>query len=136
VSGLPCLGLTPGLTSFQPYGTPSEALASPKYHCSVNLDFCPRIRNKCHLASNSLRQTDLLSTYKFYDTSLSDKIEHAFQALALDETRAPFSPAVWERLKDNRNMTDLRQVWFPGNHGNCGGGWPDTGIANLSLTCQ
>ncbi|KAL7935988.1 hypothetical protein V8C35DRAFT_296556 [Trichoderma chlorosporum] len=71
--------------------------------------------------------------YRWHDTSLSDRIEHAFQALALDETRAPFSPAVWERLPENRLTTDLRQVWFPGNHGNCGGGWPDQEAANASL---
>ncbi|PTD09851.1 hypothetical protein FCULG_00008025 [Fusarium culmorum] len=62
-----------------------------------------------------------------------DKLEHAFQALALDETRPPFSPAVWERLPENRYTTDLRQVWFPGNHGNIGGGWEDQGIANCTL---
>ncbi|UKZ77713.1 hypothetical protein TrVFT333_005437 [Trichoderma virens FT-333] len=72
-------------------------------------------------------------TYKWHDTSLSDRIEHAFQALALDETRAPFSPAVWERLPENRLTTDLRQVWFPGNHANCGGGWPDQEAADASL---
>ncbi|KAK4069901.1 uncharacterized protein Triagg1_6696 [Trichoderma aggressivum f. europaeum] len=72
-------------------------------------------------------------TYKWHDTSLSDRIEHAFQALALDETRAPFSPAVWERLPENRLTTDLRQVWFPGNHGNCGGGWPDQEASDSSL---
>ncbi|KAL7909526.1 hypothetical protein GGI35DRAFT_450146 [Trichoderma velutinum] len=71
--------------------------------------------------------------YKWHDTSLSDRIEHAFQALALDETRAPFSPAVWERLPENRLTTDLRQVWFPGNHGNCGGGWPDQEASDASL---
>lgn len=71
--------------------------------------------------------------YKWHDTSLSDRIEHAFQALALDETRAPFSPAVWERLPENRLTTDLRQVWFPGNHGNCGGGWPDQEASDSSL---
>ncbi|KAM0260270.1 hypothetical protein ACHAQJ_002834 [Trichoderma viride] len=70
---------------------------------------------------------------KWHDTSLSDRIEHAFQALALDETRGPFSPAVWERLPQNKMTTDLRQVWFPGNHGNCGGGWPDQQAADASL---
>ncbi|PNY27913.1 Uncharacterized protein TCAP_02182 [Tolypocladium capitatum] len=69
----------------------------------------------------------------WFDTSLSDKIEHAFQALALDETRVPFSPAVWERPRHARLTTDLRQVWFPGNHGNCGGGWDDQGVANCTL---
>lgn len=74
--------------------------------------------------------------YMFYDTSLSHKIEHAFQALALDETRGPFSPAVWERLDDNEKKTDLRQVWFPGGHANVGGGWPDQGVANITMACE
>ncbi|TDZ23612.1 Uncharacterized protein Cob_v002905 [Colletotrichum orbiculare MAFF 240422] len=71
--------------------------------------------------------------YRFWDTSLSDRIEHAFQALALDETRYSFQPAVWQRLEANRLSTDLRQVWFPGNHSNCGGGWNDQGMANITL---
>nr|XP_036584755.1 peptidoglycan binding domain containing protein [Colletotrichum truncatum]KAF6794405.1 peptidoglycan binding domain containing protein [Colletotrichum truncatum] len=71
--------------------------------------------------------------YRFWDTSLSDRVEHAFQALALDETRYSFQPAVWERLDANRLSTDLRQVWFPGNHSNCGGGWNDQGMANITL---
>lgn len=71
--------------------------------------------------------------YKFYDTSLSSIIRHAFQALALDEHRAPFSPAVWERKHIDRSTIDLRQVWFPGAHSNIGGGYPDQEIANISL---
>ncbi|KAG5916264.1 hypothetical protein E4U42_007732 [Claviceps africana] len=74
-----------------------------------------------------------LERFGWHDTALSDRIEHAFQALALDETRAPFSPAVWERPRRDRLNTDLRQVWFPGDHANCGGGWDDQGIANCSL---
>lgn len=71
--------------------------------------------------------------YKWHDTALSDRIEHAFQALALDETRAPFSPALWERPRQANMATVLKQVWFPGNHSNCGGGWGDQGIANCTL---
>lgn len=70
----------------------------------------------------------------FYDTKLSNHVLHAFQALALDETRGPFSPALWERTEDN-TTTDLRQVWFPGNHANIGGGWPDQGVANITMAC-
>ncbi|KAH8658692.1 hypothetical protein BGZ60DRAFT_383301 [Tricladium varicosporioides] len=71
--------------------------------------------------------------YRFYNTDLSGTINHAFQALALDERRQPFAAAVWER-KDMENTTkDLRQVWFPGSHGNCGGGYDDQEIANISL---
>jgi len=69
--------------------------------------------------------------YTFYDTSLSDGIEFAFQALALDEQRAAFAPAVWEKRAGNG--TDLRQVWFPGVHTNVGGGYADSNLSNISL---
>ncbi|KAI1457654.1 hypothetical protein F4805DRAFT_427667 [Annulohypoxylon moriforme] len=71
--------------------------------------------------------------YRFYNTRLSHKIEHGFHALALDETRGPFSPTLWELQAENRDTSDLRQVWFPGSHGNIGGGWKDQGIANIAL---
>ncbi|KAK0748607.1 hypothetical protein B0T21DRAFT_380396 [Apiosordaria backusii] len=73
------------------------------------------------------------SEYHFYDTDLSDRIEYAFHALALDEHRPAFAPTVWERTSNNWDATDLRQVWFPGNHGNIGGGWKDAGISDMSL---
>jgi uncharacterized protein (DUF2235 family) len=67
----------------------------------------------------------------FYDTKLSNCIENAFQALALDENRSSFSPAVWE--KPEGNHTTLRQVWFPGAHANVGGGYDDMQLANITL---
>ncbi|KAF2828619.1 hypothetical protein CC86DRAFT_392856 [Ophiobolus disseminans] len=67
----------------------------------------------------------------FYDTKLSQCVENAFQALALDEQRSSFSPAIWEKPEGNR--TTLRQVWFPGAHANVGGGYDDEQIANISL---
>ncbi|TVY85539.1 Uncharacterized protein LSUE1_G000058 [Lachnellula suecica] len=72
--------------------------------------------------------------YKFYDTDFSDIVSHGFQALALDEHRAPFAPAVWENKNTGtKTATDLRQVWFPGVHSNIGGGYDDQEIANISL---
>ncbi|KAI1331237.1 hypothetical protein F5Y16DRAFT_360964 [Xylariaceae sp. FL0255] len=71
--------------------------------------------------------------YEFYNTRLTNKIEHGFHALALDETRSPFSPSLWERSAQNQDTSDLRQVWFPGSHANIGGGWPDQGVANTTL---
>jgi Uncharacterized alpha/beta hydrolase domain (DUF2235) len=69
--------------------------------------------------------------YQFYDTSLNECIENAFQALALDEQRAPFTPALWE--KPRNSTTNLKQVWFPGVHSNVGGGYDDADIANITL---
>ncbi|KAJ5891332.1 uncharacterized protein N7473_007560 [Penicillium subrubescens] len=59
------------------------------------------------------------------------RIKHAFQALALDEVRTSFAPAVWERPRGVH--TDLRQVWFCGAHSNVGGGLPDQELANVSM---
>ena len=77
------------------------------------------------LQSRSMRQ------YSFYDTTINPMIENAFQALALDEQRQPFAPALWE--KPRGSQTNLKQVWFPGVHSNIGGGYDDADLANISL---
>ncbi|KAK3505420.1 hypothetical protein B0T13DRAFT_410817 [Neurospora crassa] len=69
--------------------------------------------------------------WAFTHTQISDKVEHAFQALALDEPRYAFRPALWERLPGSK--TNLKQVWFPGTHANVGGGWYDQQIADITL---
>ncbi|KAK5658153.1 hypothetical protein OQA88_2126 [Cercophora sp. LCS_1] len=69
--------------------------------------------------------------YKFSDTILSSRVQHAFQALALDEPRFAFRPALWE--KPDNSPTILKQVWFPGSHANIGGGWYDQQIADITL---
>ena len=80
---------------------------------------------RLHLQTRSTRK------YLFYDTKLNNHIINAYQALALDEHRSAFSPAVWE--KPQGNTTNLRQVWFPGVHSNIGGGYPDQGMSNITL---
>lgn len=59
-------------------------------------------------------QSKEMKEYAFYDTSLNENIENAFQALALDEHRGPFAPAVWEKPRGSRTVSisplDLR-VW-------------------------
>ncbi|KAL8826857.1 MAG: hypothetical protein Q9170_007240 [Blastenia crenularia] len=62
--------------------------------------------------------------YQFHDTDIHPEIENAFQALALDERRAPFSPTLWNMPDDNKKTT-LVQCWFPGIHVNIGGGSDD-----------
>ncbi|PIA98230.1 hypothetical protein CB0940_06588 [Cercospora beticola] len=76
-------------------------------------------------------QSATMKELSFYDTSLGNHIEYAFQALALDERRFAFPPTLWEKFEDN--TTVLRQVWFPGAHSNVGGGYDDQQIATISL---
>ncbi|KAL5115303.1 hypothetical protein ACEQ8H_006816 [Pleosporales sp. CAS-2024a] len=68
--------------------------------------------------------------YGFHNVKLTGHIEHAYQALALDERRKPFRPTLWyipkELVDDPDTPTpELKQVWFPGVHINCGGGDDD-----------
>ncbi|KAK5118008.1 hypothetical protein LTR62_004052 [Meristemomyces frigidus] len=74
-------------------------------------------------------QSGAMKELSFYDTSLGNCIEYAFQALALDERRYAFQPTLWEKLEGNRTI--LRQVWFPGAHANIG--YEDQQIATITL---
>ncbi|KAH9203400.1 hypothetical protein DL95DRAFT_321466, partial [Leptodontidium sp. 2 PMI_412] len=59
--------------------------------------------------------------YKFFDPELKDNVDHAFQALALDEQRFDFYPAVWNK-PNHMDCRSFAQVWFPGVHTDVGGG--------------
>ncbi|GAB4380862.1 MAG: DUF2235 domain-containing protein [Elainellaceae cyanobacterium] len=61
--------------------------------------------------------------YQFHDYKLSNIIEHALHAVAIDECRRAFDVAPMQQQPDNINRGQtLHQVWFPGVHGCIGGG--------------
>ena len=71
--------------------------------------------------------------YQFHDTELSKIVKYAYQALALDEHRGDFKPALWTRnpstVKPGESMTskkreqrEIEQRWFIGSHSDVGGG--------------
>ena len=67
--------------------------------------------------------------YEFHDTNLSNIVENAYHALAIDEHRhdyevCPWSPA--ETLQQN-----LEQRWFIGAHCDVGGGYKDRRLVRL-----
>jgi hypothetical protein len=72
--------------------------------------------------------------YSFVNTIPAPNVEHAFQALALDEHRRQFSPTLWERPDDSTMPKTLKQVWFPGVHADVGGGGYETqDISDITL---
>jgi Uncharacterized alpha/beta hydrolase domain (DUF2235) len=73
---------------------------------------------------------DLPGRYRFHDVTLNPHIRHGRHAVALDESRGPFSPTLWA---DPAPGQDVRQVWFPGNHGDVGGGHRETGLSDGAL---
>lgn len=61
--------------------------------------------------------------YQFHDYQLSNIIDNALHAVAIDEPRKVFDVTPMEQSKSNREAgQELRQVWFPGDHGCVGGG--------------
>lgn len=70
--------------------------------------------------------------WEFHDTTLSSLVDGAFQALAVDEERAVFVPALWHQQPDGHGQ-ELRQVWFTGVHCDVGGGYPGTGLSDIAL---
>ena len=50
--------------------------------------------------------------------------EHVRHAVAIDERRVKFKPALLAQDKNEGMSEDIKEVWFPGNHGDIGGGWP------------
>jgi uncharacterized protein (DUF2235 family) len=70
--------------------------------------------------------------WRFHDTDLSTTVDAAFQALAIDEQRRPFEPAVWRQQDDAKDQR-LEQVWFTGVHCDVGGGYTDGALADIAL---
>ncbi len=70
--------------------------------------------------------------WRFHDLRLSRWVDNAYQALAIDEKRKPFKPAVWEQHPQAAGQV-LEQVWFAGVHSNVGGGYRNTGLSDIAL---
>ena len=71
--------------------------------------------------------------YKFHDVQLSGSVQCAYQALAIDERRAPFEAARWAyEPKANQKVV---QTWFVGAHSDVGGGYPvaESGLSDIAL---
>ena len=80
---------------------------------------------------------NLIYPHSFYHYKLSDNVEYACQALAIDDERTAFWPHVWreKNIKDAQDRTpdNVEQVWFAGMHSNVGGGYERAGMAGVPL---
>jgi hypothetical protein len=68
--------------------------------------------------------------HEFHDVELSPIVAHGRHAIAMDERRKSFSPTLWTSVEPGR---DVRQLWFPGVHGDVGGGYVRTGLSDGAL---
>ena len=73
--------------------------------------------------------------YQFHDAELSSTVKAARHALATDEDRLSFAPALWSNLDilNSGGGDKYQQLWFPGDHGSVGGGGDIRGLSNGAL---
>lgn len=82
---------------------------------------------------NSVGVFDLPFATKTYLPTVLRTAHHIRHAVAIDERRCKFKVALLQQdiknLKDNKingsknHQEDIKEVYFPGNHGDVGGGW-------------
>jgi uncharacterized protein (DUF2235 family) len=70
--------------------------------------------------------------YGFLDTGLHPDVLNAYQALAIDERRQEFPPTLWTSAPVAGRV--LEQVWFSGVHCDVGGGYPETGLSDITFS--
>ena len=70
--------------------------------------------------------------HEFHDVALGKKIKRAYQALAIDERRGLYVPAVWDTQTSAEGQT-VEQMWFAGCHSNVGGGYPDPVLSDQAF---
>ncbi|GAB3008166.1 DUF2235 domain-containing protein [Amycolatopsis acidiphila] len=87
----------------------------------------------CGIPVTGLRLATLVNKrWLFHDAELSPQVQAAYQALAIDERRRPFEPAIWKPLPAATGQV-VEQVWFTGVHSDVGGGYTDHGLSDLPL---
>jgi len=72
--------------------------------------------------------------FGFPDSILGDHIERAYQALALNETRADFNSNKFYMSEEGRRKNQvLKQCWFAGCHSDIGGGYKEHDLSDMTL---
>jgi uncharacterized protein (DUF2235 family) len=76
-----------------------------------------------------------LFRHKFQDLRLSDSVQHARHALAIDDERLTFHPTLWDELTEcqRKRQVTMKQVWFCGMHTDVGGGYREQELSDIPL---
>ena len=77
--------------------------------------------NSVGVFDNVLSRSSLLPT-------ILRTAEHVRHAVSIDERRLKFRPALLAQdVAENKDDEDIQEIFFAGNHGDVGGGWPAPG---------
>ena len=86
--------------------------------------------------------------FSWHDTKLSEKVRHAYHAVALDEHRTEYKACLWTQSVPGAQQSNtgkqteqydtspkqvVEQMWFVGSHSNIGGGLGKDSLADITL---
>lgn len=128
--------------SYQDYelggGRWGTALQAENYMNSFKATFC-RAKVRVHFLGlfdtvNSVGLFDWPFSRTKYLPSVLETAAHVRHAVAIDERRAKFKAALLQQDKNHANHAteDIKEVYFPGQHGDVGGGWLAEGKLDVS----
>ena len=75
----------------------------------------------------NLENNQMIDTFRFADVQLSSKVKQGLHAMALDEKRVLFTPTLWAKA------SNVKQMVFPGGHSDVGGGYKEKGLSDAAL---
>lgn len=126
--------------------------ANCSQHCANKLDYdfrksCPTVTNevpdivKIRYVGvwDTVKSIGLIERkYQWHDHDLSENVDYARHAIALDERRNKFKITEWTNIAILNNIAQFeghkgepyQQKYFPGNHGSIGGGGPIKGLSD------
>jgi uncharacterized protein (DUF2235 family) len=70
-------------------------------------------------------------SYGFLDTTLHPDVKNAYQAVSIDERRREFPATLWSGPAAPGQV--IEQIYFTGVHCDVGGGYPETGLSDITL---
>ena len=69
--------------------------------------------------------------HAYHNFNLSETIENAYHALAIDDERKTFHPILWDSKVLSHQS--VKQVWFCGMHTDVGGGYDEQELSDIPL---
>ena len=69
--------------------------------------------------------------HRHHDLRLSQSVENAYHALAIDDERKTFHPTLWD--PETKKGQTIKQVWFCGMHTDVGGGYAEPELSDIAL---
>jgi uncharacterized protein (DUF2235 family) len=129
------VALRNALRGHEPYGSVRERNAKPKIHFLGLWDTVDAYGLPLYEMTRAVHL--FFWPLAFPNRDLSDRVNRACHALAIDDERTTFHPLLWNEDKEPQvgsiQKEKLSQVWFAGMHSNVGGGYPDDAMANVPL---